>query len=257
MKTVLLAGGLGTRISEETSTRPKPMVEIGGKPILWHIMKIYSHHGINDFIVCCGYKGYIIKEYFANYFLHMSDVTFDMENNVMHVHHKKAEPWRVTLVDTGDNTMTGGRLRQVAPYVEKEDAFCLTYGDGVGNVDIKASIEFHQSHGKQATMTAVQPPGRFGALELENATVRNFVEKPHGDGGWINGGFFVLSPKVLELIAGNQTFWEREPLENLANRGELKAYCHDGFWQPMDTLRDKTHLEELWASGKAPWKVWQ
>ena len=187
----------------------------------------------------------------------MSDVTFDMENNTMHVHHKKAEPWRVTLVDTGDNTMTGGRLRQVAPYVEKEDAFCLTYGDGVGNVDIKATIEFHQSHGKQATMTAVQPPGRFGALELENATVRNFVEKPHGDGGWINGGFFVLSPKVLELIAGNQTIWEREPLENLANRGELKAYCHDGFWQPMDTLRDKTHLEELWASGKAPWKVWQ
>jgi len=256
MKAVILAGGLGTRISEETSLKPKPMVEIGGKPILWHILKMYSAHGINDFIICCGYKGYVIKEYFANYFLHMSDVTFDMENNQMKVHQRNAEPWRVTLIDTGDSTMTGGRLRRVAQYLQGEEAFCFTYGDGVGDVDIRATLAFHKAHGRQATMTAVQPPGRFGALELEGAAVRCFLEKPHGDGGWINGGFFVLSPKVLELIEGDDTIWERRPLEDLARRGELQAYLHEGFWQPMDTLRDKNHLEELWASGKAPWKVW-
>ena len=256
MKTVILAGGLGTRISEETHLKPKPMIEIGGKPILWHIMKVYSHHGINDFILCCGYKGYVIKEYFANYFLHMSDVTFDMEHNKMEVHQRMAEPWRVTLVDTGDNTMTGGRLKRVKPYLEGEDAFCFTYGDGVGDVDIRATLAFHKAHGRQATMTAVQPPGRFGALDLEGPAVRNFLEKPHGDGGWINGGFFVLSPKVIELIEGDDTTWERRPLEELAGRGELQAYQHGGFWQPMDTLRDKNHLEELWANGKAPWKVW-
>lgn len=256
MKAVILAGGLGTRISEETSIKPKPMVEIGGKPILWHILKGYSHHGINDFVICCGYKGYVIKEYFANYFLHMSDVTFDMEHNTMEVHHRKAEPWRVTLVDTGDSTMTGGRLKRVAPYVKDEEAFCFTYGDGVGDVDVQATVAFHKSHGRQATMTAMQPPGRFGALELEGATVRSFLEKPHGDGGWINGGFFVLSPKVLSLIGGDDTTWERKPLEELARQGELKAYQHEGFWQPMDTLRDKIHLEELWATGQAPWKIW-
>jgi glucose-1-phosphate cytidylyltransferase len=256
MKAVILAGGLGTRISEETSVRPKPMVEIGGKPIMWHILKTYSHHGINNFIICCGYKGYVIKEYFANYFLHMSDVTFDMEHNTMVVHQRKAEPWRVTLVDTGDNTMTGGRLRRVASYLEGEEAFCFTYGDGVGDIDIQATLAFHKSHGRQATMTAVQPPGRFGALDLNGSSVRHFLEKPHGDGGWINGGFFVLSPKVLSLIGSDDTIWERQPLEELARRDELQAYLHAGFWQPMDTLRDKIHLEELWASGKAPWKVW-
>ena len=256
MKAVILAGGLGTRISEETSTKPKPMIEIGGRPILWHILKSYSAHGVNDFIICCGYKGYIIKEYFANYFLHMSDVTFDMSNNTMHVHQKKAEPWKVTLVDTGEGTQTGGRLRRIKDYVGEED-FCMTYGDGVGDVDIASSIVFHKRHGKLATMTAMQPPGRFGALDLKGSEVRNFLEKPHGDGGWINGGFFVLSPKVLDLIDGDETLWEKAPLENLAKTGNLQAFMHKGFWQPMDTLRDKTLLEDLWASGKAPWKVWQ
>ena len=255
MKAVILAGGLGTRISEETSVKPKPMIEIGGRPILWHILKSYSAHGVNDFIICCGYKGYIIKEYFANYFLDMSDVTFDMSNNSMQVHQKKAEPWKVTLVDTGESTQTGGRLRRIKEYVGDAD-FCMTYGDGVGDVDIAKSIEFHTGHGKLATMTATQPPGRFGALDLQGSEVRNFLEKPHGDGGWINGGFFVLSPKVLELIDGDETLWEKAPLENLAKTGNLQAFMHKGFWQPMDTLRDKTLLEDLWASGKAPWKVW-
>lgn len=255
MKAVILAGGLGTRISEETSVKPKPMIEIGGRPILWHILKSYSAHGVNDFIICCGYKGYIIKEYFANYFLHMSDVTFDMSNNAMQVHQKKAEPWKVTLVDTGESTQTGGRLRRIKEYVGDAD-FCMTYGDGVGNVDIAKSIEFHKGHGKLATMTATQPPGRFGALDLHGSEVKNFLEKPHGDGGWINGGFFVLSPKVLDLIDGDETLWEKAPLENLAKTGNLQAFMHNGFWQPMDTLRDKTLLEDLWASGKAPWKVW-
>ena len=255
MKAVILAGGLGTRISEETSVKPKPMIEIGGRPILWHILKSYSAHGVNDFIICCGYKGYIIKEYFANYFLHMSDVTFDMSNNAMQVHQKKAEPWKVTLVDTGESTQTGGRLRRIKEYVGDAD-FCMTYGDGVGDVDIAKSIEFHKGHGKLATMTATQPPGRFGALDLHGSEVKNFLEKPHGDGGWINGGFFVLSPKVLDLIDGDETLWEKAPLENLAKTGNLQAFMHNGFWQPMDTLRDKTLLEDLWASGKAPWKVW-
>lgn len=255
MKAVILAGGLGTRIAEETSSRPKPMVEIGGKPVLWHIMKIYSAHGVNDFVICCGYKGYIIKEYFANYFLHMSDVTFDMERNAMQVHQRKAEPWRVTLVDTGDTTQTGGRLKRVAEYLGDED-FCMTYGDGVGDIDIGATLALHKSHGRLATMTATQPPGRFGALDLEGASVRSFLEKPHGDGGWINGGFFILSPKVLDLIEDDKTLWERSPLEALAQMDQLRAYLHHGFWQPMDTLRDKTYLEELWAAGNAPWKVW-
>lgn len=256
MKAVILAGGLGTRISEETTTRPKPMIEIGGKPILWHILKTYSHHGINDFIICCGYKGYVIKEYFANYFLHMSDITFDMVNNKMEVHQQHVEPWRVTLVDTGDETMTGGRLKRVAPYLEGEEAFCFTYGDGVGDVDITALINFHRTHGKLATLTATQPPGRFGALSLNGDQITSFKEKPHGDGSWINGGFFVLSPQVIDRIASDTTLWEREPMESLANDGEFSAYFHAGFWQPMDTLRDKTLLEDLWASGKAPWKVW-
>jgi len=255
MKAVILAGGLGSRISEETSTRPKPMIEIGGKPILWHILKTYSAHGVNDFIICCGYKGYVIKEYFANYFLHMSDVTFDMSNNSMQVHHKKAEPWKVTLVDTGENTQTGGRLKRVKDYIGNED-FCMTYGDGVGDVDIAGSIAFHKSHGKLATMTATQPPGRFGALELNGSKVNRFLEKPHGDGGWINGGFFVLSTGVIELITTEYTLWEKEPLEKLAESDNLQAFIHNGFWQPMDTLRDKNQLEELWASGQAPWKVW-
>ena len=255
MKAVILAGGLGTRISEETSVRPKPMIEIGGKPMLWHIMKIYSAHGIHDFIVCCGYKGYVIKEYFANYFLHMSDVTFDMEHNQMEVHQRKAEPWRVTLVDTGDETMTGGRIKRIAPYLGDDD-FCCTYGDGVGDVDIAALIEFHSQRGKLATLTATQPPGRFGAISLSGNDVLSFQEKPHGDGGWINGGFFVLSPRVLDYIDGDQTLWEREPMEMLARDGQMSAFFHDGFWQPMDTLRDKTYLESLWASGKAPWKKW-
>ncbi len=257
MKAVILAGGLGTRISEETTLKPKPMVEIGGKPILWHIMKTYSYHGINEFIICCGYKGYVIKEYFANYFLHMSDVTFDMQQNKMEVHHQKAEPWRVTLVDTGDNSMTGGRLKRVASYVKDEEAFCFTYGDGVSDIDITALVRFHQQHGKKATVTAVQPPGRYGALKLDGKSVRGFIEKPQGDGGWINGGFFVLSPKCIDLIVDDSSTWESEPLSKLAAQDELKAYSHNGFWQPMDTLRDKTHLEELWQNGKAPWKVWK
>jgi glucose-1-phosphate cytidylyltransferase len=255
MKVVILAGGLGTRISEETSLRPKPMVEIGGKPILWHVMKIYSAHGMHDFIVCLGYKGYMIKEYFANYFLHMSDVTLDMEHNSMMVHQRYAEPWRITLVDTGENTLTGGRLKRVAPYLD-DNHFCFTYGDGVGDVDITGLIAFHRSHGALATLTATQPPGRFGTFNLEGDKITSFREKPHGDGGWINGGFFVLSPKVLGYIDGDATMWEREPLERLAEDGQLRSYRHDGFWQPMDTLRDKNRLEELWVSGNAPWKVW-
>lgn len=257
MKAVILAGGLGTRISEETHLKPKPMIEIGGKPILWHIMKLYSAHGVHDFVICCGYKGYLIKEYFANYFLHMSDVTFDMSNNRMEVHQQKAEPWKVTLVDTGEDTLTGGRLKRVADYIKNEDAFCFTYGDGVSNVDIRSSIEFHQCHGKLATITAVLPPGRYGALERVGSQVTGFIEKPRGDGGAINGGFFVLSPKVLELIEGDYSSWEGEPLTRIATMGEMMAFDHQGFWQPMDTLRDKNLLEELWASGKAPWKIWQ
>jgi glucose-1-phosphate cytidylyltransferase len=257
MKAVILAGGLGTRLTEETATRPKPMVEIGGKPILWHIMKMYSHHGINDFIVCCGYKGYLIKEYFANYFLHMSDVTFDMQANTMNVHEKRAEPWKVTLVDTGDTSMTGGRLRRVADYVKDEEAFCFTYGDGVGDNDIAASIAFHRSHGKAATLTATYPPGRFGALDIQEGQVRSFKEKPRGDGALINGGFFVLSPKVLPLLTGDDTIWEQEPLMKLAEQGELMAFKHTGFWQPMDTLHDKNTLEKMWATNTAPWKKWE
>jgi len=256
VKAVILAGGLGTRISEETHLKPKPMIEIGGKPILWHIMKVYSAHGVNDFIICCGYRGYVIKEYFNNYFLHMSDVTFDMAKNKMEVHHQKAEPWRVTLVDTGDDTMTGGRLRRVASYVKDEEAFCFTYGDGVADLDISAEIAFHKEHGKWATVTAVQPPGRYGALKLDETEVTGFTEKPQGDGGLINGGFFVLSPKCLSLIEGDETSWEGKPLTMLASRSELRAFEHKGFWQPMDTLRDKNLLEDLWDSGKAPWRIW-
>lgn len=257
MKAVILAGGLGTRISEETHLKPKPMIEIGGKPILWHIMKLYSAHGVNEFVVCCGYKGYVIKEYFANYFLHMSDVTIDMADNKMEVHNQKAEPWRVTLVDTGDSTLTGGRLKRVARYVENEKAFCFTYGDGVSDVDIGAAIQFHNTHGKLATVTAVQPPGRYGALERDGNQVINFVEKPRGDGGVINGGFFILSPECLSLIDGDNTSWEGEPLTRLAQTNQMMAFEHHGFWQPMDTLRDKNHLEELWSNGTAPWKVWK
>jgi glucose-1-phosphate cytidylyltransferase len=256
MKAVILAGGLGTRLSEETATRPKPMVEIGGKPILWHILKMYSHHGVSDFVICCGYKGYVIKEYFANYFLHMSDVTFDMRNNRMEVHQKRAEPWNVTLVDTGDDSMTGGRLLRVADYVKDEEAFCFTYGDGVGDIDITATIAFHKAHGKAATLTATYPPGRFGALDIRQHQVMSFKEKPKGDGAMINGGFFVLSPSVLQHIGGDSTTWEQEPLNALADSGQLMAYEHTGFWQPMDTLRDKHLLESLWAAGKAPWKKW-
>ena len=257
MKAVILAGGLGTRLSEETSTRPKPMVEIGGKPILWHIMKMYSSHGINDFVICCGYKGYIIKEYFANYFLHQSDVTFCMKENRMDVHEERAEPWTVTLIDTGDSSMTGGRLGRVADYVKDEDAFCFTYGDGVSDVDISSAIKFHQQHGKQATVTATYPPGRFGALDIENSFVNSFKEKPKGDGALINGGFFVLSPEVLKKITGDDCIWEQNPLTELAQQKELMAYEHHGFWQPMDTLHDKNTLEALWQSGKAPWKNWE
>ena len=257
MKAVILAGGLGTRISEETHLKPKPLIEIGGRPILWHIMKNYSAHGVNDFVICCGYKGYLIKEYFANYFLHMSDVTFDMASNQMEVHQHKAEPWKVTLIDTGEDTLTGGRLKRVADYIKNEESFCFTYGDGVSDVDIRASIEFHQSHGKLATVTAVLPPGRYGALERVGDKVTGFVEKPRGDGGVINGGFFVLSPKVLDYIDGDESSWEGAPLTRLAQIGEMMAFEHQGFWQPMDTLREKTLLEELWASGKAPWKNWQ
>lgn len=254
MKAVILAGGLGTRISEETSTRPKPMVEIGGKPILWHILKMYSAHGINDFVICCGYKGYVIKEYFANYFLHTSDVTFDIANNKMEVHQRYSEPWKVTLVDTGEETMTGGRLKRVAHYVKDEEAFCFTYGDGVSNVNITELIAFHHAQKVKATLTAAISPGRFGALDLSGTKVNSFMEKPKGDGAMINGGFFVLSPTVIDYIKDDQTTWEREPLECLAKQGELAAYQHHGFWQPMDTLRDKQYLEELWQSGKAPWK---
>lgn len=257
MKAVILAGGLGTRISEETYLKPKPMIEIGGKPILWHIMKMYSAHEVNEFVICCGYKGYLIKEYFANYFLHMSDVTFDMADNRMEVHQKKAEHWKVTLVDTGEDTLTGGRLKRVADYIKNEEAFCFTYGDGVSNVDIRASIEFHRQHGKLSTVTAVQPPGRYGALERSGDQVTGFAEKPRGDGGLINGGFFILSPKCLDFIEGDHSSWEGEPLIKLAEMGEMMAFEHLGFWQPMDTLREKNHLEELWGAGKAPWKIWQ
>ena len=257
MKAVILAGGLGTRISEETHLKPKPMIEIGGKPILWHILKLYSAHGINDFVICCGYRGYVIKEYFANYFLHMSDVTFDMQTNRMEVHEKKAEPWKVTLVDTGDDTLTGGRLKRVAEHVQDEEAFCFTYGDGLADVDIGKQIAFHKSHGKKATVTAVQPPGRYGAIEKSGDQVTGFIEKPRGDGGLINGGFFVLSPKCINLIDGDETSWEGQPLTKLATEGEMMAFDHHGFWQPMDTLRDKNYLEELWATGQAPWKIWK
>jgi glucose-1-phosphate cytidylyltransferase len=254
MKAVILAGGLGTRISEESASKPKPMIEIGGKPILWHIMKLYSANGINDFVICCGYKGYLIKEYFANYFLHMSDVTIDMVKNSIEVHEKKAEPWKVTLVDTGESTQTGGRLKRIAEYVD--DDFCMTYGDGVGSINIRELIKFHKSHGLLATMTAVQPPGRFGALNIKDNQIQSFLEKPQGDGGWINGGFFVLKPKVFDLIDGDETVWERKPLERLAKQKQLQAFFHKGFWQPMDTLRDKNHLEDLWVNNQAPWKVW-
>ena len=257
MKAVILAGGLGTRISEESQLRPKPMIEIGGRPILWHIMKIYSAHGIHDFIICCGYRGYMIKTYFANYFLYMSDVTFDMAHNQMEVHNQNAEPWRVTLVDTGEQTMTGGRLKRVADFIKDEPAFCFTYGDGVADVDITQQIAFHQRHGKLATVTAVSPPGRYGAIEQNDGQVTNFVEKPRGDGGLINGGFFILSPKCIDLIENDKTSWEAEPLHQLASMREMMAFEHHGFWQPMDTLRDKNYLEELWNSNKAPWKVWQ
>jgi glucose-1-phosphate cytidylyltransferase len=256
MKAVLLAGGLGTRISEESHLKPKPMIEIGGKPIIWHIMKIYSAHGVNDFVVCLGYKGYVMKEYFANYFLHQSDVTFDMANNKMEVHQNSAEPWRVTLVDTGDATMTGGRLKRVRAYLGEED-FCFTYGDGVSDVNIRDLVKFHRAQKRLATLTAVQPPGRFGALNVDGSRVTSFEEKPQGDGGWINGGFFVLSPKVVDYIDGDATVWENEPMERLAREGQLGSYFHKGFWQPMDTLREKNHLESLWASGKAPWKAWE
>lgn len=256
MKAVILAGGLGTRISEETHLKPKPMVEIGGKPVLWHIMKTYSFHGVNEFIICCGYKGYLIKEYFANYFLHMSDVTFDMLNNKMEVHQNNSEPWKVTLVDTGEETMTGGRLRRVRDYLGDED-FCFTYGDGVSDVNITELIRFHYAQGTLATLTAVQPPGRFGALDMVQHKISTFKEKPQGDRGWINGGYFILSPRVINLISGDDTVWEAAPLEQLANDGQLSAYCHNGFWQPMDTLRDRNLLEQLWSSGNAPWRVWR
>lgn len=256
MKAVILAGGLGTRISEESHLKPKPMIEIGGRPILWHIMKIYSRYGINDFVICLGYKGYVIKEYFANYFLHMSDVTFDMSKNEMEVHQRYVEPWRVTLVDTGENTLTGGRLRRVRQHLG-DQPFCFTYGDGVADVDIGALVDFHRAHGKAATVTAIQPPGRYGALNLDGHAVRSFQEKPAGDGAWINGGFFVLDPAVIDLITGDQTSWEAEPLMQLARDDRLMAYPHAGFWQAMDTLRDKNQLEEIWQSGRAPWKCWE
>ena len=255
MKAVILAGGFGTRLSEETDQKPKPMLEIGGMPILWHIMKIYSSHGINDFIICCGYKGYVIKEYFANYHLHMSNITFDLANNSLEVHKSRAENWRVTLVDTGENTMTGGRIKRIASYLDGGN-FCCTYGDGVGNVDISALVAFHESHGKIATLTATRPPGRFGAITLDGSQVKSFWEKPLGDGNWINGGFFVLSPKVFDYIEGDSTVWEQAPLENLARDDQIHAFLHDGFWRPMDTLRDKHYLEDEWSKGDAPWKVW-
>ncbi len=256
MKVVILAGGLGTRISEESHLKPKPMIEIGGKPILWHIMKIYSHYGLNDFVICCGYKGYVIKEYFANYFLHNSDITFDLKSNNQIIHNNSSDPWRVTVVDTGEETQTGGRVKRVAKFIEDEN-FCLTYGDGVSDIDIKKTLDFHKQHKKLATVTAVQPPGRFGQLDMKGHQVERFVEKPVGDGGFINGGFFVLNKKVIEYIKEDATIWEKEPLMTLAENGELSAYTHTGFWQPMDTLRDKTHLEKMWESGKAPWKVWK
>jgi glucose-1-phosphate cytidylyltransferase len=256
MKAVILAGGLGTRISEETHLKPKPMIEIGGKPILWHIMKLYSEHGVNDFIVCCGYKGYVIKEYFANYFLHMSNITFDMSNNTMEVHERNVEPWKVTLVDTGENTMTGGRIKRIKNYLDNED-FCMTYGDGLGDINISELLQHHKQEGRLATVTATQPPGRFGALKLNENQVQRFEEKPHGDGAWINGGFFVLSPKVIDYINGDETVWEKEPMEQLAEDNQFSAYFHSGFWQPMDTLRDKNQLEEMWQNEKAPWKIWK
>ena len=256
MKAVILAGGIGSRLMEETSARPKPMVEIGGKPILWHIMKTYSHHGINDFIVCLGYRGYVIKEYFANYFLHMSDVTIDIAHNAIEVHERHAEPWRVTLVDTGLESQTGGRLARIRGYVAAEEAFCMTYGDGVGDIDVRATIDYHRAHGRLATVTATQPPGRFGVLETDGERVLRMKEKPLGDGGWINGGFFVLSPRALERIAGDSTIWEGPPMVSLAEDDQLRAWRHPGFWHPMDTLRDRHYLEELWASGRAPWRVW-
>tara|TARA_Y100000992_G_scaffold301496_1_gene272554 strand:- start:1798 stop:2562 length:765 start_codon:yes stop_codon:yes gene_type:complete len=254
MKAVILAGGLGTRISEESSVKPKPMIEVGGKPILWHIMKIYSHYGINDFVICCGYKGYMIKEYFTNYFLHMSDVTVDLSSNNIEVHHKRAEPWKITLVDTGERTQTGGRIKRVKDYIDED--FCMTYGDGLSSINIKSLIKFHSSHKGLATITAVQPPGRFGSLVIDNDKVDSFIEKPQGDGGWINGGFFVLKKEVIDLITNDNTIWEKEPLEKLAKMKELYCYAHDGFWRPMDTLRDKNILEELWSKGNAPWKTW-
>ena len=257
MKAVILAGGLGTRIAEETSVRPKPMVEVGGKPILWHILKLYSHFGIDDFVICLGYKGYVIKEYFANYFLHTRDVTIDLANNAMETHRSHAEPWKVTLIDTGDGTGTGGRIKRVLPYVADDDAFCLTYGDGLADVDVTASIAFHREQGTLATVTAVQPPSRWGHVDLDGGRIRGFSEKAHGDAGWINGGFFVLSPSIGDYIDGDETMWEREPLERLAAEGQLAGYRHDGFFQPMDTLRDQRQLEGLWASGAAPWRVWE
>jgi glucose-1-phosphate cytidylyltransferase len=256
MKAVILAGGLGTRISEETVSIPKPLIEIGGKPILWHIMKSYSHHGVNEFIILCGYKGYAIKNYFMNYYIHQSDITIDITNNQTHLHKQNSEPWKVTLVDTGEDSMTGGRLKRVTEYLKDEECFCFTYGDGVSDVNITELIKQHKSHGKLATVTAVQPPGRYGALNLDKSSVTGFSEKPKGDGGWINGGYFVLSPKVIELIEGDATTWETEPMERLADNGELQAHFHKGFWQPMDTLRDKVQIDALWESGKAPWKVW-
>lgn len=255
MKAVILAGGMGTRISEESHLKPKPMIEIGGKPILWHIMKMYSHHGVNDFVICLGYKGYVIKEYFSNYFLHMSDVTFCMKNNQMEIHHKFAEPWNVTLVDTGDSTNTGGRLKRVSRYIDN-GTFCFTYGDGVSDIPISKLIDYHKSSGRKATVTAIQPPGRYGALDIDADAVRHFQEKPAGDGAWINGGFFVLEPGVLDYITGDDSVWEQYPLQRLAAEGQLSAYLHQGFWQPMDTLREKIQLEELWSSGQAPWKKW-
>jgi glucose-1-phosphate cytidylyltransferase len=252
---VILAGGLGTRLAEETSVRPKPMVEIGGKPVLWHLMKLYSHHGVNDFVICLGYRGYVIKEYFANYFLHTSDVTFDLAENRMEVRHRHCEPWRVTLVDTGEHTQTGGRLRRVREYVG-DDTFCFTYGDGLSDVDVSSLIRFHREQRRLATVTAVQPPGRFGALDIAGARIMRFEEKPQGDGAWVNGGFFVLEPDAVDYVSDDATVWEREPVERLARDAQLSAYTHRGFWQPMDTLRDRTLLEGLWQSGRAPWKVW-
>jgi len=256
MKAVILAGGLGTRISEETSIKPKPMIEIGGKPILWHIMKIYSHYGINEFIICCGYKGYVIKEYFANYFLHQSDITFDMSNNEMKIHQERAEPWKVTLIDSGEQTMTGGRIKRVKDYLNENEDFCLTYGDGVANINISELIKFHKSHGKIATLSSVFPQARFGSLDIEDNRVKKFIEKPKGDGALINGGFFVLKPKAIDYIEGDSTIWEQLPLNKLAEEGELMSFKHEDFWQPMDTLRDKHYLEELWESNNAPWKLW-